>query len=98
MRPVIFKIMSLTNNDLQAIGNLIDEKLEEKLEQKLEEKLEPIKAELHAHSKALKDIKSKVNRMDKTLNIVAVRYDERITKNSRDIHTIKNHLGLSTKN
>lgn len=32
--------MALTNEDLQAIGNLIDTKLEEKLEQKLEEKLE----------------------------------------------------------
>ncbi len=32
--------MSLTNEDLQAISQLLDEKLEEKLEEKLDEKLE----------------------------------------------------------
>ena len=87
--------MTLTTDDLQAIGTLIDQKLEEKLEQKFEEKLEPIKQELAVHSKTLKYLKKKVNRMDKTLDIVARTYDQRIIVNAKDIERINDHLGLS---
>ncbi len=66
--------MNLTNGDLKAIGTLIDQKLEEKLE----EKLEPIKIEQQAQSKTLKYLKIKVNRIDKTVDIIGGTYDERI--------------------
>ena len=81
--------MSLTRNDLQAIGTLIDQKLE------------PIKEELQSHGKLLEEhaksftnINKKLNRMNKTLDIVARTYDARIVKNTKDIGEIKDHVGL----
>jgi hypothetical protein len=108
-------MMTLTTDDLQAIGTLIDEKLdakleeklgtkldqklgkfEEKFEKKLEEKLEQkFDQKFEPINKTLKYLKKKVNRMDKTLDIVARTYDQRIVANTRDIAGIKTHLGLS---
>src|SRR5258708_1077111 len=99
--------MNLTQDDLQAIGTLIDQKLEEKLDQKLE----PIKTELQEHSKILGEhskrfnniektlgyLKKKVNRIDKTVEIIGRSYDERIVKNSRDVAEIRDKMGLSVK-
>ena len=82
--------MSLTNDDLQAIGKLIDQKLDKKLD----EKLEPIKQKLDEHSKTLKYLKTKVNRLNKTVDIIGGTYDERIVKNSREIDKIKKHIKL----
>lgn len=56
--------MTLTQHDLNAIGNLIETKLEEKLEVKLEQKLKPIKKDLKA--------------IRKDLNWVIGRYDKRL--------------------
>lgn len=94
--------MSLTKNDLQAIGDLLDQKLEEKLESKLEskfqEKLSPIYAQLDEHSESLKYIKTKLNKTAKTVDIIARVFDERIVQNMKDIQLIKSHIGLPTKN
>jgi archaellum component FlaC len=68
------------------------------------EQLGPIKTEIQSmqtelqdHGKSLKYLKKKVNRMDKTLDIVVGRYDERIVKNANDIRDIQFRLGM-TKN
>lgn len=90
--------MSLTKNDLQAIGDLIDEKLEIKLEEKFDEKLAPIHKQLNEHSRSLKYIKTKLNKTAKTVDIMARVFDERIVQNMKDIKLIKTHLGLPSKN
>jgi len=89
--------MSLTNNDLKAIGTLIDQRLEKKLEEKLEQKLAPIKAELQSHGKTLKYLKNKVNTIDKTVDVIGRTFDKRIVQNTREINRIKDHVGLPAK-
>jgi chromosome segregation ATPase len=71
---------------------------------RVSEQLGPIKTEMQGmqtelqdHGKSLKYLKKKVNRMDKTLDIVVGRYDERIVKNANDIRDIQFRLGM-TKN
>ena len=106
--------MTLTNDDLQAIGTLIDKKLDEKLEpikQTLNEHtqilndhtktlnkhstiLQSHSTILNEHGKSLKCLKTKVNRLNKTVDIVVGTYDERIVKNSREIDKIKKHVKL----
>ncbi len=127
--------MSLTKNDLQAIGELLDEKLEPvKAEQQVQSKIlkehsgilqehsgilqehsEVLKEHsgilkehsgilqehsevLNGHGKTLKSLKSKVNRIDTLLDIVAKTYDERIVGSQRAIKRINDHLGLSSQN
>lgn len=60
--------MTLTQTDLSAIGNLIDQKLDEKLDQKLE----PIKKDL---KKLKKDTKYIIGALDKELMHQAKRVD-----------------------
>ena len=93
--------MSLTKDDLLAIGSLIDERLEKKLD----EKLSPISVKLQDLSDeqqkqgaeqtnqrtTLQYLKKKVNKIEKTVDIIGRTYDERITKNTRDIEKIKIH-------
>ena len=99
--------MSLTKNDLQAIGELLDEKLEPvKVEQQAQGKILQEHSEilqehseiLNGHGKTLKSLKSKVSKIDKTLDIVAKTYDERIVESQRAIKRINDHLGLSSQN
>lgn len=79
--------MSLTKDDLQQIGTIIDESLEVKLEEKLESKLEPIK-------KDLKHLKTKVNKIDKTVSLIAKNYDEGDVKLDRRLTKLEKHLNL----
>ena len=90
--------MSLTQDDLLAIRTLVKEEVEQVLEQKLEEKLAPIKTELQEHGKTLHYLKKKVNRIDKTVDIIGRTYDTSISENSRDIRRIKEHLKLPLTN
>jgi hypothetical protein len=53
-----------------------------------------IKGTLAEHTKDIKKIKSSVKKTKKTLDIVAIRYDERIIQNTKAIEQIKNHIGL----
>lgn len=62
--------MTLTVQDLNAIGQLIDTKLEQKLEQKLNEKL---KIALRPIKKDLKEIKA-------TQNLIIGQFDQRINR------------------
>ena len=83
----------LTNNDLTAIGNLIDEKLEQKLEEKLEnkfnqkfdEKLAPITKTLKAHGRVLRQI-------DRDLKLLTAELDKDITKVRHRVDHVEDHL------
>ncbi len=102
--------MSLTRDDLEAIGTLIDQKLDRSLEpikneQQVQGKtlvshsqvLESIGESLETNGKTLKYLKNKVNRIAKTVDIIGRTYDENIVENSREIIRIKDHLGISSK-
>lgn len=93
--------MSLTKDDLLAIGTVIDERLDKKLDEKLEPiKLEQQKhgAELQKQAKTLQYLKKKVNRIEKTVDIIGRTYDERIVKNANSIKKINEHLGITPIN
>lgn len=93
--------MSLTQQDLQAIGNLIevkfDQKLEEKLEQKLEEKLEQ-KLEQKLDQKLEEKLEQKLEeKLDKKLEEkldqkLEEKLDKKLKPIKKDIHKIKNDL------
>lgn len=53
-----------------------------------------IKGVVKEHTKEIKNIKTNLKRANKTLNIVSLRYDERIVQCLRDIDGIKIQLGI----
>lgn len=53
-----------------------------------------IEAEGQAQGKTLKYIKNKLNKTATTVDIIGLRYDERIVENERRIDRIDDHLGL----
>ncbi|HVF68949.1 MAG TPA: hypothetical protein VNA13_00105 [Xanthomonadales bacterium] len=53
-----------------------------------------IEDEQQAQSKTLKYIKTKLNKTAKTVDIIGLRYDERIVDNDRRTDRIEDHLGL----
>ena len=78
--------MSLTKDDLLAIGSLIDQKLEP-----IKHEQQKQGAEQMNQRTTLQYLKKKVNKIEKTVDIIGRTYDERITKNTRDIEKIKIH-------
>lgn len=84
--------MALTNEDLQAIADLIDNKLEEKLEQKLEQKLEPINSRFDKIENRLDIIELKQDRTSKKLDDLQL--DVKIAERDirRDIHTLNDEM------
>ncbi len=74
--------MSLTKNDLEAIGNLIDKKLE------------PIKTEQQSQAKTLKYVKTKLNSTHGLVKYMSGDYDERIVNIDKRTDRIEDHLGL----
>ena len=85
--------MSLTKDDLLAIGSLIDQKLEPIKHEQQKQGAEQQKqgAEQTNQRTTLQYLKKKVNKIEKTVDIIGRTYDERITKNTRDIEKIKIH-------
>lgn len=80
--------MSLTSQDLQAIGELIEEKLEAKLderfenfEQKFDQKLEPIKKDLRKIKKTL----------DESISF----FDHELIDHGRRLDRVENRVGLT---
>mgnify|MGYP001321806267 CR=1 FL=1 len=81
----------LTANDLQKIGNLIDErlevKLEEKLEEKLDKKLKPIHRQLRTIQKTLDTTIRHFDIETTTHASVLKHHDTRLTR-------VENHVAL----
>ena len=81
----------LTKIDLSQIREIVHEEVdvivEEKLNSKLKLELEPIK-------KDLKYLKKKVNKIDKTVNLIVTNYDEADVKLERRVKKIEQHLAL----
>lgn len=73
---------------LNAKFHSFELRLDDKLESKFEEKLSPIKKDIY-------NIKKKMNRINKTLNLVVRKYDEGDVQLDRRVTRIENHLGLS---
>lgn len=53
--------MALTSDDLQAIANLLDEKLDQKLDEKLDQKLAPINKRLDTIDNRLDKLESQTD-------------------------------------
>lgn len=93
----------LTKTDLNQIRGVVYEEVdgitEDKLKpirkelsqigQVIDEKLAPIK-------KDLKYLKKKVNRIDKTVNVIVENYDEADIKSGRRVRKIEEHIGLTS--
>jgi len=73
----------LTNNDLQKIGELI----EQKLEQKFDQKLEPIK-------KDIKSLKNSHRRLRKDLSLILKHLDGARASHEKRITRLEDHLHL----
>jgi len=96
--------MTLTQNDLLAIGDLIDQKLEQKLEEKLEQKLEK-KLEQKLEEKfeqKLEPIRNEIvkiqkgqHRMQKTLDETIRYFDREVSHNSRCIDHLYAKTGIT---
>lgn len=69
----------LTKIDLQLIGSVVDEKLDIKLA--------PVK-------KDLTDVKKRVRKIEKTVDLITKNYDEGDTKLSRRVTKIEEHLQI----
>ena len=76
--------MTLTNNDLQAIGSLIDEKLDQKLDQKLK----PIE-------KRLGKIETEVKKIKKDTTYIIDTLDKEIMHQAKRVDRIEHHLGIT---
>lgn len=61
----------------------------------LEKGQEEIKTEQHAQKKTLEYIKKKLNKTATTVDIIGLRYDERLVDNEIRTDRIEDHLGLS---
>ncbi|MGH7203753.1 MAG: hypothetical protein ACREHC_04900 [Candidatus Levyibacteriota bacterium] len=60
--------------------------------------LKYIEVEQQAQGENLKYLRSKTNKINKIVDYIAKRFDERIVQNMRDIALIKHHIGLPSKN
>ena len=90
----------LTKQDLDALGNLIDEKLdiklEEKLESKLEEKLESkLEEKLKPIHDDIKTIKKDVKKLRKDLDDTINFFDKEDLVTRKKINKTRNELGMS---
>jgi hypothetical protein len=84
----------LTKNDLQQIGKVIDDRLGSKLD----EKLNPIKTTLGLVQKDLKDVKKRVGKIEKTVDVMAKLFDAEDVRLGKRVATIEKHLDLTSKN
>ncbi len=78
-------LVALTQRDLQAISDLLDQKLEEKLDQKLDEKLDQkldqkFKAELKPIYERLDHIDMRLDRADDNFKYLDVKLNKTIDK------------------
>jgi biotin-(acetyl-CoA carboxylase) ligase len=97
--------MSLTSQDLQAISDLIDQRLEIKLEQKLEEKLEEkLEAKLEQKleqklnqkfNQKLKPIRKELREIRMILNDTISFFDHQVINHDRRLDRLENHVGLA---
>ncbi|MEK7159883.1 MAG: hypothetical protein AAB702_00165 [Patescibacteria group bacterium] len=69
----------LTNNDLQQIGEVIDERLGKRLN--------PIE-------KDIKDVKKRVKKIEKTVDVMIDQFDGEIVRTQKRVSRIENHLNL----
>ena len=76
----------LTKNDLDQIGQVVDEKLDGKLE--------PVRKDLGSLKSDLNYLKKKVNRIDRTVNSIVKNYDEGDVKLDRRVRKIEQHLAI----
>jgi len=79
----------LTKTDLNQIREVVHEEVDTIVDEKLDKRLEPIR-------KDLKYLKKKVNRIDKTVNLIVRNYDEADVKLERRVRKIENHIGLTS--
>ena len=92
--------MSLTSQDLQAIGDLIEQKLDQKLdqrfdefEQKLDQKFEE-KFEQKFEQK-FKPIRRDMRKIKKTLDEAISFFDREIIDHNHRLDRLENHTGLA---
>lgn len=82
----------LTKSDLSQIKTIVQEGTQKIVQtetrQIVQEELEPVK-------KDIKYLKKKVNRIDKTVNIIAKNYDEGDVNLGRRVKKIEHHLGFA---
>ncbi len=81
--------MSLTSKDLQAIGDLIEEKLEAKLEEKLEAKLD------QKLNQKLKPIKKDLRKIKATLDETISFFDRELINHGHRLDRLENRVGLA---
>lgn len=79
----------LTQQDLDAIGNLIDKKLDEKLDKKFKEELKPINSKLT-------NLHKEMIQFRKDLNMVVKFFDNDITGVRRRVDRLEDYLHLSS--
>lgn len=92
-----------TIKDLQISGKRL-EKGQEELKKELQEQGKVLNAHskilnehgniLNEHGKSLKSINKLLNKTASTVDIIGLRYDERLVENELRIDRIDNHLGL----
>lgn len=91
----------LTKTDLQAIKEVIDErlevKLEEKLESKLDQNLQSIKDDINSFKKQLEPISSMqkdIRSISKNVKILIDHFDKRDVRLQKRVKRIEDHLEL----
>lgn len=93
----------LTQQDLEAIGNLIDKKLDEKLDKKFKEELAPIKMELKSLREDVNQLKKdtvylrkELTEMRKDMKLIVRFFDNDITGVRRRVDRLEDYLHLSS--
>jgi hypothetical protein len=90
--------MSLTKNDFQEIGKIIDQKLDQKLDQKFDDNLKPIQNQINNLDKKidqkLQPIHQKIDRMNNKLDTTIKFFDTITSKHHKRIKRVEEHLDL----
>ena len=84
----------LTKQDLNAIGNLIDERLESKLESKFQEKLTPIHNDIKNLQKDMTTVKKGVHKLRKDLTKTIYFFDKADLSTREKVNKTRSELGL----
>lgn len=82
--------MTLTSQDLSAIGQLFNESFDRKFEPAFNKAFDP------SFNKKFAPIKKKINKMARDLDTVIRSTDRRITAHTTRLRLIENHLNLPT--
>lgn len=80
----------LTQQDLAAIGDLIDKKLDEKFRKELK----PIKSELRSLRRDVNELKKDVHELRRDMNLIVKFFDNDITNVSRRVDRLEDYLQL----